>query len=61
MVRNAVDAELGAVGRDQRLRAVCAIAAMKAGPYLEPEELKRLIDEAHSEEVDRGIGALGPP
>lgn len=60
VVRNAVDAELGAVERDQRLRAVSAIAAMKAGPYLEPEELQQLIDKAHSEEIDRGIGELGP-
>lgn len=56
VIRDAVDAELGEVERGQRLQAVHAIAAMKGVPSLEPDELRRLIDEAHSEEIDRGLG-----
>lgn len=59
VIRDAVDAELGEVERGQRLQAVSAIAAMKTGPYLEPDEMRRLIDEAHSEEIDRGLGEPG--
>lgn len=59
VIRDAVDAELGEVGRGQRLQAVRAIAAMKAGPHLEPDEMRRLIDDAHSEEIDRGLGGPG--
>ncbi|HEX4669406.1 MAG TPA: hypothetical protein VH275_05480 [Solirubrobacterales bacterium] len=61
VIRDAVDAELGEVAREQRLQAVSAIAAMKAGPHLEPDELRRLIDEAHSAEIDRGLGEPGRP
>lgn len=60
VIRDAVDAELGEVEQGQRLRAVKAIAAMKGGPYIEPDELRQLIDEAHSEEIDRGLGKLDP-
>lgn len=60
VIRDAVDAELGAVGREQRLEALDAIARMKAGPAMEPDELRRLIDDAHAEEADRGLEGLGP-
>src|SRR5215207_6469258 len=56
VIRDAVDAELGAVGREQRLEALNSIARMKAGPSMEPDEMRRLIDDAHAEEADRGLG-----
>lgn len=55
VIRDAVDAELGGVSRDARLKAVERIAAIQLGPYLPPDELLREIDEARTEGIERGI------
>jgi hypothetical protein len=60
VIRDAVDAELAPVGREQRLEALDTIARMNAGPPMEPDELRRLIDDAHAEEAGRGLEGLGP-
>jgi hypothetical protein len=60
VIRGAVDAELGKGSRQDRLQAVAEIAKIKGVPHLPPDELRRLIDEAHSEEIDRGLGDRGP-
>ncbi|MEX2106080.1 MAG: hypothetical protein WD810_04210 [Solirubrobacterales bacterium] len=55
VIRDAVEAELGGVSRQDRLRAVEAISRLRGEPYLPPEELAREIDRSHGEEIDRGI------
>jgi len=55
VIRDAVEAELGGVTRADRVRAAEAIAAMRAAPYLPPEELAREIDSSHDAEIDRGM------
>lgn len=55
VIRDAVDVELGGVSRTDRLRAAEEIAAMRATPYLPPEQLERAIDEARTESIQRGI------
>jgi predicted transcriptional regulator len=45
VIREAIDAHLGTVDRAARLRAVEEIAAMRAGPFLTPEELNRIVEE----------------
>jgi hypothetical protein len=59
VIRGAVDVELGKGSRGDRQQAVAAIAKIQGVPYLPPDELRRLIDEAHSEEIDRGLGQPG--
>ncbi len=59
VIRGAVERELGGVSRQARLQAVEAIASMQMGPYLEPDELKRAIDEAHADEIERGLKGPG--
>lgn len=55
VIRDAVEVELGGVRREDRVRAVEAISAMRAAPFLPPEELEREIDQARSEAIERGI------
>lgn len=55
VIRDAVEAELGGVSRQDRLRAVEAISGLKGAPFLPPEELAREIDLARDEEIDRGL------
>jgi hypothetical protein len=55
VIRGAVEAELGGVPRQDRPRAVKRIAAMRAGPYLPPDELRRAIDESRAEGIERGF------
>jgi hypothetical protein len=45
LVREAIDARFGAVGRHERLAAVDAIAAMSGGRYLTPEQINRAVEE----------------
>jgi predicted DNA-binding protein len=59
LIRDAIDAQLGGVARDDRLRAVESIAAIKSGPYLPPDELRRAIDEARAEDTESGFPGLG--
>jgi hypothetical protein len=58
VIRDAVDAELGGVTRETRMQAVEEIAAMQGVPYVPPEELNRLIDESHYEEIMRGMPGI---
>ncbi|HEX5711843.1 MAG TPA: hypothetical protein VFX85_00850 [Solirubrobacterales bacterium] len=55
VIRDAVDAELGGASKDSRLRAVERIAAIPPAPYLAPDDLRRLIDDAHAAEIERGV------
>jgi hypothetical protein len=55
VVRDAVDAELGRGSREDRLQAVAEIAKIKGVPYLPPDELRKAIDEARAEGIDRGF------
>ena len=48
VVREAVDTQLTTVSREERIRAVKEIAAMKA-EYLPPDELNQLIEEQHDD------------
>jgi hypothetical protein len=57
VIRGAVEAELGGVPRQDRLRAVQRIATMRAAPYLPPDELRRAIDESRAEGIERGFSA----
>jgi hypothetical protein len=60
VVREAVDDRLGGIAREERIAAVDRIAAMEPLPYISPEDLERLIDEAHTAEIERGF-PLEPP
>ncbi len=44
LVREAVDQHLGTVAREERIRAVDEIRAMR-GRFLPPQELERLVEE----------------
>lgn len=59
LIRDAIDAQLGGVAVDDKRRAVERIAAMRAGPYLAPEELRREIEAGRAEAVERGFPGLG--
>lgn len=52
IVREALEAKLGTVSRDERLAAIEAIGAMY-GELLEPEELDALIDGRFDDDLDR--------
>jgi hypothetical protein len=58
VIRDAVDAELGVGSRAAKLAAVEAIRGLPRVPLPPIEELNRLIDEAHDEEIRRGIPPL---
>lgn len=58
VIRDAVDAELGGSSQREKLRAVEAIRRIPPVPALPPEELRRLIDELHDEEIVRGVPGL---
>jgi len=45
LVREAIDARFGTVSRQERLAAVEAIAHMRGGRYLSPEQLNRMVEE----------------
>jgi hypothetical protein len=55
VIRDAVDAELGGISRQDRMQAVEAISRLRGAPFLSPEELSREIDLSHAEEIDRGL------
>jgi hypothetical protein len=59
VIREAIDAQLGGIGRDDRLGAVERIAAMRGAGHLPPEELRRAIAEAREGGADRGFPDLG--
>ncbi|MBO0685052.1 MAG: hypothetical protein J2P45_18020 [Candidatus Dormibacteraeota bacterium] len=43
LIREAIDARYGPAGREQRLAAVEAIAAMTGGKFVAPDDLDRII------------------
>jgi predicted DNA-binding protein len=45
LVREAIDARFGTVTRQERVAAVEAIAAMRGGRYLTPDEINRAVEE----------------
>jgi predicted DNA-binding protein len=47
VIREAIDAHLGVVTREQRLEAVEAIRRADAIPFVPPEELNRIAEEEH--------------
>jgi hypothetical protein len=55
VIRDAVEAELGGISREDRLRAVGAIGQLRGAPFLPPEELEREIDLARRDEIERGL------
>ncbi len=49
VIRDAVNAQLGETSREEKIAAAEALAAMPPGPSIAPQELERLIAEAHDE------------
>lgn len=60
VIREAVDERLGGITREDRIGAVERIAAMEPLPFVAPDELNRLIDDAHAAEIDRGFPQQHP-
>jgi hypothetical protein len=58
VIREAIDARLGSIAPDQRIRAVEEIGAMK-GRFIPPRELRRLIDEEREQALPRPVGRRG--
>lgn len=58
VIRDAVDTELGFDSRKEKLAAVEAIRQLPRVPFLPVEELNRIYDEGHYEEILRGIPGL---
>ncbi|MGH7910714.1 MAG: hypothetical protein ACREQM_13375 [Candidatus Dormibacteraceae bacterium] len=55
LVREAIDARFNEPTREDRIAAVEEIKSMNSGVALTPEDLRRIIDESHTEEILRGI------
>jgi hypothetical protein len=51
VIREAVDERLGGIAREDRIAAADWIAAIEPQPYVAPDDLKRLIAEAHDAET----------
>lgn len=49
MIREAVDAQLGGISREEKIAAAEAIAAIEGLPSISVEELQRMLAEAHDE------------
>lgn len=58
VIRDAVDAELGVDPRKEKIAAVEAIRQLPRVPFLPVEELNRIYDEGHYEEIMRGIPGI---
>jgi hypothetical protein len=58
VIREAIDARLGSIASDQRIRAAEEIGAMK-GRFIPPRELRRLIDEERDQALPRPAGRRG--
>jgi hypothetical protein len=52
VVRDAVDAQLGGVTREERRAAIDEIIAMR-GEYASPEEINRIAASEHDEAIDK--------
>lgn len=55
LIREAVDARFGEPTREHRLAAFEAIKGMKGGLGVDSEDLRRMIDESHEDEILRGL------
>jgi hypothetical protein len=55
VIRDAVEAELGGISREDRMQAVEAIAGFSGAAYLSPADLEREIERSHADEIDRGL------
>ena len=58
VIREAIDARLGTIAPEQRIRAVEEIGRMK-GKFLPPRELRRLIDEEREQALPGPLGRRG--
>ena len=56
LVREAIDARFGGFSREEKVKAVEAIAAMEGGHFIAPEELNRMFEEERDEEFERFHG-----
>ncbi len=56
LIRDAIDARLGGVSREERIEAVEAIAQLEGGRFISPEELNRIFEQERDEELDRAHG-----
>ncbi len=59
LVREAIDTHFPSFSREQRLRAFEAIAGMKGGRYLPPEELDRIVEEEREAVIERAPPSPG--
>lgn len=57
VIRDAVEAQLGGISREDRMQAVEAIAGIGGAAYLSPAELEQEIARGHADEIDRGLPA----
>lgn len=55
VIRDAVEAELGAISREDRMQAFEAIAGIGGAAYLSPAELEQEIERGHADEIERGL------
>jgi hypothetical protein len=55
VIRDAVEAELGGISREDRMQAVETIAGFSGAAHLSPAELEREIERGHAEEIERGL------
>jgi hypothetical protein len=55
VIRDAVEAELGGISRQDRLDAVAAISGLRGVPHISPEQLEREIERARGDEIERGL------
>jgi predicted DNA-binding protein len=51
LIREAIDAQLGTVAREERLGAAEAIGRMDGGTFLPPEELDRVLEQERDEQA----------
>lgn len=55
VIRDAVDAELGGIAREDRMQAVETIAGFSGAAFLSPAELEREIERGRADEIERGL------
>jgi hypothetical protein len=56
VIRSAIDSQLGVATRDERLRAVEEIRAMRGGRFLAPEELDKVVETEGEANLRRRTG-----
>ena len=59
VIRDAVDTQLGAITVEDRRAALDRILAMR-GRFASPEELNRIVDSEHEEQLDELVRAVKP-